>query len=140
MKKIIFTLLPAISLYFGTCYVAIAQDSGVAQSDQITADGQELFTVSGGGAVAFNDVAFSPDGARLATTFTIADKSAEKGRVVSGGRCPGRRAGRAGRFATRTACAGDVQPRDGGRGARHARWLSGSLRGGLRRCVSLPSV
>lgn len=46
MKKIIFTLLPAIFLWFGACYVAVAQEpepeAPVAQSDQITGDGQEI--------------------------------------------------------------------------------------------------
>jgi hypothetical protein len=39
MIKIIFTLLPAIFLWLGSCDVATAQDSGAAQSDQITQDG-----------------------------------------------------------------------------------------------------
>ena len=42
MKKIIFNLLPAILLWLGSFHVATAQDSGVAQSDQITADGQVI--------------------------------------------------------------------------------------------------
>lgn len=40
MKKTIFSLLPAIFLWLGSCYVATAQDAPVAQSDQITQDGQ----------------------------------------------------------------------------------------------------
>lgn len=39
MKKILFKLLPAMFLWFGSCCVAIAQ-APVAQSDQITTDGQ----------------------------------------------------------------------------------------------------
>jgi len=42
MNRIIFTLLPAIFLWFGNCYVAKAQDSGLAQSDQITGNGQQI--------------------------------------------------------------------------------------------------
>jgi hypothetical protein len=42
MKKIILTILPAALLCYGSCYTAIAQDAGVAQSDQITGDGQQL--------------------------------------------------------------------------------------------------
>jgi hypothetical protein len=38
MKKIIFTLLPAIFLWFGTCSIATAQSA--AKSDQITQGGQ----------------------------------------------------------------------------------------------------
>ncbi len=41
MKKIIFTVLAAALLCFGSCYTARAQDSGVAQSDQIT-QGQQI--------------------------------------------------------------------------------------------------
>jgi hypothetical protein len=39
MKKTIISLLPAIFLWLGSCCIAIAQ-APVAQSDQITADGQ----------------------------------------------------------------------------------------------------
>jgi len=39
MKKTIISLLPAIFLWLGICCIAIAQ-APVAQSDQITADGQ----------------------------------------------------------------------------------------------------
>jgi hypothetical protein len=41
MKKIIFTVLAAAFLCFGTCRMANGQ-APVAQSDQITADGQEV--------------------------------------------------------------------------------------------------
>ena len=40
MKKITFTLLPAIFLWLGNCCITSAQDAGVAQSDQITQGGQ----------------------------------------------------------------------------------------------------
>jgi hypothetical protein len=40
MKKIIFTLVPAIFLWFGICQTTTAQDPGVAQSDQITQGGE----------------------------------------------------------------------------------------------------
>jgi len=39
MKKILFNLLPAIFIWFGSCCIATAQDS-VAQSDQITQGGE----------------------------------------------------------------------------------------------------
>jgi hypothetical protein len=39
MKTIIFSLLPAIFLWFGSSCIATAQDPGVAQSDQITQGG-----------------------------------------------------------------------------------------------------
>ena len=42
MKKLIFTILPATLLCFASCYMATAQDAPVAQSDQITADGQQI--------------------------------------------------------------------------------------------------
>ena len=42
MKKIIFNLLPAMFIWFDSCYVATAQDAPVALSDQITTDGQEV--------------------------------------------------------------------------------------------------
>jgi hypothetical protein len=42
MKKLVFNLLPAIFLWLGSCCIAIAQDAPVAQSDQITGDGQEI--------------------------------------------------------------------------------------------------
>ena len=41
MKKILFNLLPAMFFCFGSCCIATAQDP-VAQSDQITTDGQEI--------------------------------------------------------------------------------------------------
>ncbi|PYK65299.1 MAG: hypothetical protein DME50_08970 [Verrucomicrobia bacterium] len=41
MKKIIFTILTATFLCFISCYTATAQDAPVAQSDQITGDGQQ---------------------------------------------------------------------------------------------------
>lgn len=40
MKKIISNVLAAASLYFGSCYVATARDAPLAQSNQITGDGQ----------------------------------------------------------------------------------------------------
>jgi len=42
MNKTIFTILAAAFLCFGNYCVATAQDAPVAQSDQITADGQEV--------------------------------------------------------------------------------------------------
>ncbi|PYK09191.1 MAG: hypothetical protein DME65_12565 [Verrucomicrobia bacterium] len=42
MKKIIFSLLPAIFLWLGSCCITTAQQSQVAQSDQITTDGQRV--------------------------------------------------------------------------------------------------
>lgn len=39
MKKIILTILPIAFLCFGSCCLVSAQDAGVAQSDQITQDG-----------------------------------------------------------------------------------------------------
>jgi hypothetical protein len=41
MKKVLFNLLPAMFFCFGSCCIATAQDP-VAQSDQITTDGQEI--------------------------------------------------------------------------------------------------
>jgi hypothetical protein len=41
MKKILFNLLPAMFFCFGSCCIATAQ-APVAQSDQITTDGQEI--------------------------------------------------------------------------------------------------
>jgi hypothetical protein len=41
MKKAIFSLLPAIFLWLGSCCIAIAQ-APVAQSDQITTDDQQI--------------------------------------------------------------------------------------------------
>jgi hypothetical protein len=41
MKKILFNLLPAIFLWFGSCCIATAQDP-VAQSDQITLENGEV--------------------------------------------------------------------------------------------------
>jgi hypothetical protein len=40
MKKILFKLLPAMFLWFGGCCTATAQAPQVAQSDQITTNGQ----------------------------------------------------------------------------------------------------
>jgi hypothetical protein len=41
MKRILFNLLPAIFLWFGSC-IATAQEAPVAQSDQITTDDQQI--------------------------------------------------------------------------------------------------
>ena len=60
MKKIIFTLLPAIFLWLGSCYVATAQDSGVAQSDQITGDGQEIIQDDDSSTGTFTPVTVDP--------------------------------------------------------------------------------
>jgi hypothetical protein len=60
MKKIIFVLLPAISLWFGNCYVATAQDSGVAQSDQITGDGQQIIQDDDSSTGTFTPVTVDP--------------------------------------------------------------------------------
>jgi hypothetical protein len=42
IKKTIFTLLPAILLWLGSCCITCAQDAPVAQSDQITTNGEEV--------------------------------------------------------------------------------------------------
>ena len=42
MKKTIFAILPVTLLCFASCYVTTAQDAPVAQSDQITDDGQQI--------------------------------------------------------------------------------------------------
>ena len=42
MRKIIFTVLAAAFVCFGNCCIATAQDAPVAQSDQITANGQQI--------------------------------------------------------------------------------------------------
>jgi hypothetical protein len=47
MRKTIFSLLPAIFICLGSCCIATAQDSGVAQSDQITTDDQQIIQDDG---------------------------------------------------------------------------------------------
>jgi hypothetical protein len=60
MKKIIFNLLPTMFLWLGACYVATAQDSGVAQSDQITTDGQEIIQDADNSTGKFEPVTVDP--------------------------------------------------------------------------------
>jgi hypothetical protein len=60
MKKIISTLLPAILLWFGSCWIAVAQDSGVAQSDQITGDGQQIIQDDNSSTGTFTPVEVDP--------------------------------------------------------------------------------
>lgn len=60
MKKITFTLLPAFSLWLGSCYLAIAQDSGVALSDQITTDGQQVIQDDDSSTGTFTPVTVDP--------------------------------------------------------------------------------
>jgi hypothetical protein len=60
MKKIISTLLPAILLWFGSCCIAVAQDSGVAQSDQITGDGQQIIQDDNSSTGTFTPVEVNP--------------------------------------------------------------------------------
>jgi hypothetical protein len=60
MKKIISTLLPAIFLCFGTCCIATGQDPGVAQSDQITGDGQQIIQGDDSSTGTFTPVTVDP--------------------------------------------------------------------------------
>jgi hypothetical protein len=60
MNKIIFNLLPTMFLWLGACYVATAQDSGVAQSDQITTDGQEIIQDADNSTGKFEPVTVDP--------------------------------------------------------------------------------
>lgn len=60
MKNIVFTLLSAIFLWLGSCYVARAQDPGVAQSDQITGDGEEIIQDDDSSTGTFTPVTVDP--------------------------------------------------------------------------------
>jgi hypothetical protein len=60
MKRTFFTLLPAIFLWLGSCYLATAQDSGVAQSDQITTDGQQVIQNDDSSTGTFTPVTVDP--------------------------------------------------------------------------------
>jgi len=60
MKKIIFTILTAPFLCFASCYVATAQDAPVAQSDQITGDGQEIIQDDDSSTGTFTPVTVDP--------------------------------------------------------------------------------
>jgi hypothetical protein len=60
MKKIIFTILTASFLCFASCYVATAQDAPVAQSDQITGDGQEIIQDDDSSTGTFTPVTVDP--------------------------------------------------------------------------------
>jgi hypothetical protein len=58
MKRILFNLLPAIFLWFGSCCIAIAQ-APVAQSDQIT-DDQQIIQDDSSSTGKFEPVAVDP--------------------------------------------------------------------------------
>jgi hypothetical protein len=101
MKKIIFSLLSTIFLWFGSNFLANAQEpeAPVAQSDQITGDGQEIiqdddsstgtFTPVTVDPSATSDVALqfpasltnrsvaieAPDGGQLSTTLATIDQN-----------------------------------------------------------------
>ena len=62
MKKIIFTVLPATLLCFASCYVTTAQDAPVAQSDQITSDGQQIIQDDDSSTGTFTPVTVDPSG------------------------------------------------------------------------------
>jgi hypothetical protein len=75
MKKMIFTLLPAILLWFDSCCMAIAQD--VAQSDQITQD-QEIIQDDSSSTGKFEPVTVDPattSGVALQFPLSLANKA-----------------------------------------------------------------
>jgi len=99
MKKVIFTILTATLLCFAGCYMATAQDAPVAQSDQITGNGQQIiqdddsstgtFTPVTVDPLAMSDVALqfpasltnrsvaieAPDGGQLSTNLATIDQN-----------------------------------------------------------------
>jgi hypothetical protein len=60
MRKIIFNLLPAIFVWLGSCCIATAQDAPVAQSDQITGDGQQIIQDDDSSTGTFTPVTVDP--------------------------------------------------------------------------------
>lgn len=60
MKKIIFSLSSAIFVWLGSCCIATAQDGQVAQSDQITGDGQEIIQDDDSSTGTFTPVTVDP--------------------------------------------------------------------------------
>src|SRR4029077_17528024 len=60
MKKIMFTILAATFLCCASCYRATAQDASVAQSDQITGDGQEIIQDDDSSTGTFTPVTVDP--------------------------------------------------------------------------------
>jgi hypothetical protein len=60
MKTIIFIILTATFLCFASCFQATAQDAPVAQSDQITGDGQEVIQDDDSSTGTFTPVTVDP--------------------------------------------------------------------------------
>jgi len=60
MKNIIFIILAAASLCFGSCYTARAQDAPVAQSDQIIGGDQQIIQDDGSSTGTFTPVTVDP--------------------------------------------------------------------------------
>jgi hypothetical protein len=60
MKKIIFTILTVTFLCFGGSYLATGQDAPVAQSDQITGDGQQIIQDDDSSSGTFTPVTVDP--------------------------------------------------------------------------------
>jgi hypothetical protein len=60
MKKIIITILTATFLCFTSRYMATAQDAPVAQSDQITGDGQQIIQDDDSSTGTFTPVTVDP--------------------------------------------------------------------------------
>jgi hypothetical protein len=63
MKRIMFNLLPAVFLWLGSCCIATAQDSPVAQSDQITGDDQQIIQDDDTSTGTFTPVTVDPSAA-----------------------------------------------------------------------------
>jgi hypothetical protein len=95
MKKIIFTVLPAIFVRLGSCCIATAQGPGVAQSDQIT-QGQQIIQDDSTSTGQFQSVAVDPSstsGVNLQFPNSMASKpvaiqALDAGTVTSDGGTP----------------------------------------------------
>jgi hypothetical protein len=77
MKKMLFSLLPAIFIWLGSCCIATAEDSGVAQSDQIT-QGQQIIQDDNSTTGKFQPVAvdsFTTSDVALQFPTSLANKS-----------------------------------------------------------------